>query len=210
MKLIIVRHGQAEHNVPGLMVGHGESALTEKGKSQVRDIANRLRDEHIDGAFSSDLERAVQTAQGILQFHPNVKLEKTAALREQMFGDLERTTKDNFAAKVKEAGVAWFAYTPPGGESMFETKSRAATFSSSILEEWKGKTVLIVSHGGFIRALVCHLLGIDFDEFPKKSYNTGLTIIEVDEDGQHHVHLLNDGSHLPEVTDSIGEEKART
>ena len=63
MKLIIVRHGQTDANITGIIQGHGESNLTLLGKKQAQKIALRLKEEKIDYAYSSDLRRAKETAE---------------------------------------------------------------------------------------------------------------------------------------------------
>ncbi len=197
MKLIIVRHAEAEHNVQSLMVSHGPSRLTEKGKDQVQLVAARLGDEHIDMAISSDSERALHTAQGILKFHPTVTLAINPLLRERHMGGLEGKTKEEFIADQKSSGLQWYEHKPVGGESMLETKTRAASFFEELKKRYLGKTVLIVSHGGFIRAFLGHLLKHEFGvDNVGRIGHTAVTIIEIDDRGQHLVRSINDTTHL--------------
>jgi broad specificity phosphatase PhoE len=203
MKLIIVRHGQAEHNVHSLMVGHGDSILTDKGEEQVSLVAEKLRDEHIDAAYSSDLTRALHTAQGIMRHHPHVELNVTTALREVDMGELEGKTKAEFHSAVKKSGKRWFELAPKGGESMIDTRARAAEFIERLFLEQKGKTVLLVSHGGFIRALLAHILKHDFrTDQPLRIINTAVTVVEMRDDDTHVAHIINDASHLDDESRS--------
>lgn len=204
MKLIIVRHGESEHNLGHLMVARGESRLTEKGQAQVRRVAERLRHEHINAAYSSPAERALDTARGILQFHPNIKLIISEALRERHMGNLEGTTREKFVAAAKASGLKWFEHKPEGGESMLETQARAAHFIHAVWPQHKGQTVLISSHGGFLRALIAHLMQHDYDqEHPLRLFNTAVTIIELQDEAPHIAHVLNDIEHLDEETKPI-------
>ena len=204
MKLIIVRHAESEHNVGALMVAHGPSRLTAKGKAQVERVAERLRSEHIDVAFSSDSERALHTAQGILQFHPSVPLTVTEELSERHMGDLEGKSRAEFVATAKQSGVKWFEYKPAGGESMLDTQARAQKFIERIRDEHRGQTVLISSHGGFIRALLAYLLKQNYEtDAPMRVLNAAITIVQMRDDDSHTAHVINDATHLNEATKPI-------
>jgi broad specificity phosphatase PhoE len=142
-------------------------------------VAEKLRDEHIDAAYSSDLTRALHTAQGIMRHHPHVELNVTTALREVDMGELEGKTKAEFHSAVKKSGKRWFELAPKGGESMIDTRARAAEFIERLFLEQKGKTVLLVSHGGFIRALLAHILKHDFrTDQPLRIINTAVTVVK--------------------------------
>lgn len=199
MKLIIVRHGEAEHNIQRLLVGHGNSRLTETGKAQVEQVAEKLRAEHIDVAFSSDSERALHTAQGILRFHPDAPLTVTEELRERNMGDLEGSSREEFIVAARASGVKWFEHKPTGGESMLETQQRVKIFIERIRTEYKGKTVLIASHGGLIRALLAYLLNHNFEHDPPvRVANTAVTVVQMQDDEKHIARIINDVSHLEE------------
>lgn len=204
MRLIIVRHAEAEHNVGPLMVAHGPSRLTEKGKVQVERVADRFKSEHIDAAFTSDSERARDTAQGILKFHPQVQLTVAEELRERHMGEMEGKPREEFMAAAEKSGVKWYEYRPVGGESMLETRDRAIRFIKRIHHDQTGKTVLIVSHMGFIRALLAYLLKHDYEkDMPIRTVNTGVTIVQMRDDDSHVAHIINDATHLDEETRPI-------
>lgn len=204
MRLIIVRHAEAEHNIGHLMVAHGPSRLTEKGKAQVDRVAERLKTEHIDAAFTSDAERAKHTAEGILKYHQGVPLQVAAELRERHMGNMEGKTREEFIADAKQSGVKWFEHRPAGGESMLETQDRAKQFIDRIRDTYRGKTVLISSHGGFIRALLAYLLKQDYEnDTPIRVLNTAVTIVQMRDDDSHVAHIINDATHLDEATKPI-------
>lgn len=206
MRLIIVRHGEAEHNVKALMVAHGPSRLTEKGRAQVQRVAERLRGEHLDVAYSSHSERAVHTAQGILSLHPGVELVIDDLLRERVMGEMEGKTREEFIADAKASGVRWFEHRPKGGESMLETQTRAQQFMEKTRERYRGQTVLLVSHGGFIRALLAYLLKQNYEtDAPMRVLNAAVTILQLRDDELPITHTINDTAHLDESTLSIGK-----
>ena len=84
----IVRHGQTNWNILGKTQGHGNSDLTEKGENQALELAKAIKEYPIDFIYSSDLGRAVQTAE-IIGNTIGVDVEETPALREMGFGDWE-------------------------------------------------------------------------------------------------------------------------
>lgn len=201
MKLIIVRHAEAEHNIQHLMVADGSSPLTEKGKAQVRRVADRLRDKYINVAFSSSSERALDTARGILEFHQAVRLEIHELLRERQMGNMEGKTREEFVADAKASGVKWYEHKPIGGESMLDTQQRAATFVDQLWPKYRGQTVLIVSHGGFIRALLAHIMKHDYDaDKPIRLLNTAISIVELRDEEPHVAHVINNIDHLDKAT----------
>lgn len=160
------------------MVAREHSRLTEKGKAQVLRVAERLRSEHIDAAFSSDAERALHTAQGILQFHPQVPPTNTEELQERHMGDMEEKSREEFIANAKNSGVKWFEHRSEGVESMLETQARAQQFIEKVRAEYRDKTALLVSHGGFIRGLLAYLLRQNYEtDVPLRVLNTALTIM---------------------------------
>lgn len=91
MKLIITRHGETEENRAGILQGHLPGTLTDKGITQAKKLAQRLKDEKIDHIYSSDLARAADTAELIAEYHPNTPLDMIEELRERDAGELEGT-----------------------------------------------------------------------------------------------------------------------
>lgn len=201
MKLIMVRHGQTDANLNGIVQGHGESSLTLLGKKQAQRIALRLKEEKIDYAYSSDLRRAKETAEEILKFHPLNKIIYTKELREVHAGEHEgHPIKRD--PKIKEDFFNHFhSYKAPGGESFLEAKERVLHFYKQLLEKHKGMTILIVAHGGVLGALVLGLLNkaITWEEYDKhRPQNAAITILEIEDTKEHTVHLLNCTKHLHE------------
>ncbi len=201
MKLIIVRHGQTDANINGIIQGHGESCLTLLGKEQAQKIALRLKDEKIDYAYSSDLMRTKETAEKILKFHLFVHLIYTAELREVHAGKHEGRPI-NKDPKIKENFFNHFnSYKPEGGESFMEAQKRVVHFYHDLLEKHRGKSVLIVAHGGILGALILAILKkpITWEEYDKyRPQNAAITILEIDDTKEHKVHLLNCTKHLNE------------
>lgn len=211
MKIIIVRHGQTDANINGIIQGHGESNLTLLGKQQAQNIAFYLKDEKIDFAYSSDLIRSKETAEEILHFHPSVPLICTQELREVSAGKHEGLPI-NRDPKIKENYHDHFHnYKPQEGESFAEAQVRILKFYNLLLQKHKGKTVLIVSHGGVLGALILALLKrpINWEEYDKhRPQNAAISILEVDDNKEHKIHKLNFIGHLNEnqKSNNLAEE----
>lgn len=75
MKLIITRHGETEENKAGIIQGYLPGHLSKTGIEQAKKVVLRLKDEKIDFIYSSDLDRAANTAKEIAKFHPDVPIE---------------------------------------------------------------------------------------------------------------------------------------
>ncbi len=210
MKLIIVRHGQTDANIAGIIQSHGDSKLTLLGKKQAQRIAERLKEEHIDLAYCSDLSRAYETAEEILRFHPLVPLIPTKELREVHAGKHEGRPI-NRDTKVKVDFLDHFhCYKPEGGESFKEAQERVVRFYNTLQEKHKGKSLLIVAHGGVLGAFLLFLLNkpILWEEYDKlRPQNAEISIIEIKENKDHTIHMLNRKEHLHEIeSHNLAEE----
>ncbi len=161
--LFLVRHGQTKGNVEGMWQGWTEGELTPLGVQQAEATARHLATvaENFDALYSSPLRRAVQTAQSVgqmLDISPLIH----AGLKEIYFGEVEGLTLKEFEARYPDAYRRWSdrsdtSYTWPGGESRAEFHKRAWRAIEEILAKHERQTVVVVSHGGTLRAILAHL-----------------------------------------------------
>lgn len=198
MNLIIVRHGETDHNVSGIVMGHAPIPLNKRGHEQAARVAQRLRDESIDVICSSDLSRAKSTAAAIAEHHPKVHMHITDAVRERSLGIYEGQHRDVLDPARHASGQPFHEWRPDQGESMVDLQQRAISWLHAMQQFHPHSTVLLVSHGGFIYALLTHIFhGQDFAFRPEYRHdNTGLTKILFDGSGQPTLVTLNDTSHL--------------
>ena len=160
----IVRHGETEWNISGLLQGHRDSALTEQGIEQAKERAKDLKKISFAAAFSSDLSRAQRTAEIIAKEH-NLTVKATQALRERSFGVHEGKKITQFQEDVKELLKAYdnaprekkTSFRIPTTENDDEIISRFLLFLRETALAYPGKNVLVVSHGGIMRAILIHL-----------------------------------------------------
>lgn len=177
-KIVIVRHGETDFNKKDILQGQLPIGLNNSGLKQAKRVAQQLKHDLFDTFFSSDLKRTVQTAQEIQKI---IKKEFSAIshLRERGLGKLEGKHKDAaFAALELERGTVFplhhfwdFDEKPSHAKYEIETKKhmyhRLADFVKMLKNKYADKSVLIVSHGGTIRALL-YTLGITDISFLKK------------------------------------------
>ena len=172
----IVRHGETDWNARRLLQGQTDIPLNKKGEDQAREVAAQLEDVHFDAIFSSDLLRERQTAEFIAEERQMV-VETNEMLREQHFGDSQGKTVEEFLqlfTQWKELSEEEKAHYTVG-EGM-ESNEQAVTRLITILHElgsaYRGKTVLIVAHGGIMRYLLVKL-GVGSLAEPLFMKNTG-------------------------------------
>ena len=161
IRLIMVRHGQTTWNAQKRYQGQSDVPLDETGRQQATALARYFASEHINTIYSSDLQRAVQTAQAIARATA-VPVIADVRLREIAFGRWEGLTYMEIQERWPEEYQGWqndpLARVPPGGETLAQIEQRVGAFVGDIRRKHDGQTVLVVAHGGSLRALVCHAL----------------------------------------------------
>lgn len=170
-RLVLLRHGQTDYNVAGRMQGHLDSVLTETGLAQAAAVAPEIARFAPDRLISSDLRRAVDTADivGAASGQP-VKLD--ARLRETHLGEWQGCSVAEIEQAWPGAIAAWRsdpAWTPPGGESRIDVVRRSQPVVDELDEEFasaRDGTVVLVAHGGLIAGLVSGLLALPTSAWP--------------------------------------------
>ncbi len=145
MKIILVRHGESIGNKKNIIQGQTDFKLSKKGREQAKKLALRFKKNKIDIIYSSDLNRAKETANIIRKFHKKTPIFFSELLRERNFGYLEGKIADKI-------DISEFRNKKPkGGETSLEVKKRARTFLNNLLKKYSNETILVVTHGGIIR-----------------------------------------------------------
>ena len=156
--ILLARHGQSDWNATRRWQGHADRPLTEKGREQARALAERLRHVELDAVYSSDLRRAADTAAAVSN-----EVIELPALREVDVGSWSGLTRAEAEERFPD-GVARWREGFPGwedGESYEELTRRVLAAVLEIARRHEGGRVLVVSHGGPIRALHAAALGLD-------------------------------------------------
>lgn len=202
--LYFVRHGETDSNVRGLLHGVTDVPLNPVGLQQADLIAKRLAAyEHLDHIVSSPLTRALTTAKAIQQ-QTGLPLRVFEGLKEMNFGSAEGIPFSEVGLKYPKQSERFLdPSTPdaryPGGESRREFFQRVNTVVDEIANQYLGRQVVVVAHGGFISATLSVLLAEhpnNWRESPIR--NCSLTHIELSTNGPV-THLVNDVVHLEQL-----------
>ena len=161
-RLLLVRHGETDWNVTRRWQGHSDTPLNEVGRDQARRLAAEL--DGVDVVYSSDLARARETAE-ILADAVGAEVQVDPRLRERGFGAWEGLTMDEIEERHADEHRAWLAGTGLGAadaEPLDAFAARLAEFVEDVLHRHPDEAVLIVSHGGAIRAVHAYAQGLDY------------------------------------------------
>lgn len=162
-RLVLLRHGETEEAARGRCVGRLEVGLSAHGADQARRCAERLLPAGIAALYASPSRRATGTARPIAEAC-GVELRLLDDLREVDFGALEGLTFEEVAALHPAVHHAWMSAPDtvrfPGGEDPGQLRDRALRVLAAVRERHPGEAIAVVSHGGPIRALLVHALGM--------------------------------------------------
>jgi len=165
--LILVRHGETDWNRDGRWQGHADAPLNDRGREQGRALANELAGEDIAAVYSSDLARARETAE-IMAARLGGPVSVDRRLREVDVGGWSGLTMDEIEARFPEEITRWRAEDPhhafDGGESYSAMGERVVAALEEIAANHPDGQVLVVLHGGPIRAVLAHSAGISYEE----------------------------------------------
>jgi len=186
LRVILVRHGETDWNRQNRLQGSTDVPLNSTGKLQAEKVADFLKDVPIHQAFCSNLSRAKDTASIIMQHH-NITLDERSALAEINRGKWQGMTIDEIAIQYPEQFNLWRKYPHLLQNYSGETLQSA---SERVWMEWHNLlakshvpsnpcNVLIVTHEGVNRLLLCRLAGISISKFWEvPQQNTALNVIE--------------------------------
>ena len=199
-ELILIRHGETDWNVQGRIQGHVDIPLNSTGLAQARAVGERFRDEHVDRVVSSDLGRAMQTAQPIARAR-GVNPFPEPALRERHLGVLQGLTGDEAQQRIAQVWRSFKSRDPAqpleAGESLAEFATRAVAALKAIAVQYAGQRIAVVTHGGVLDAAYREAVGMPLDaprDFPV--FNASVNTLSV-EGGRFRVLRWADVSHLP-------------
>jgi broad specificity phosphatase PhoE len=144
--VLLVRHGETDWNREHRWQGWADVPLNELGRRQAAELAGRLRGVRLDAVYSSDLRRAHETAELVAAEH-GLPVVADPGLREIDVGSWSGLTRPEIDERF---GGEW----PADAETGEEHATRVRAAAARILRAHPGGTVLLVTHGGTIRALV--------------------------------------------------------
>ncbi len=180
--LILIRHGKSEFNLKKIFSGWLDAPLADQGKEEAHHAAENLRGFHFDMAFTSELSRAQDTLEIVLDDlkQSEIPIIKDKALNERHYGDLQGKFRSDMQAKFGEEQVhIWrrsYDIAPPNGESLKDTYKRTVPYlTNTILPEVKaGKVVLVTAHGNSLRSIVKKLEALSDEQIVTVEIPTGV------------------------------------
>jgi len=172
LKIILLRHGETIYNEEKRLQSPKDS-LTEEGKEQILKLSEKLERFNFNEIISSDEKRAIESA-GIISQWINKGFKEFSLIREKSSGDFS----DKLVNEVDWSLVkgSFLEKKIPGGESVRDVSMRASEFFKILNGFKQGETILVVSHGTFLRILFCLIFNKDIQEyllnyeFPNSSY----------------------------------------
>jgi broad specificity phosphatase PhoE len=167
MRLILIRHGETDWNVEGRWQGQVDMPLNEHGRQQAVEIAQKLIKTSIQAIYSSDLQRAYQTAE-VLARLKGLPIHTDKRLREIHQGKWQGLHISEIQARYTQEFQRLHEYpleiAPPGGETALQVQQRALAAIEDIIQKHPGITVAIISHGFTLATILSHFREIPFNQ----------------------------------------------
>ncbi|CAL5197679.1 unnamed protein product [Lathyrus oleraceus] len=202
-EIVVVRHGETAWNAISKIQGQLDVELNETGRQQAAAVGDRLsRESKLSVIYSSDLERAFETAQIIASKCGGVEVIKDADLRERHLGDLQGLVYSELAKSSPKAYKAFVSKNedmeiPGGGESLVQLYDRSTSALLRIGMKHIGERVAVVTHGGFIRSL--YKRACPDGGFAGKVLNTSVSVFHLDVEDKWSLKMWGDVSHLSQT-----------
>ncbi len=178
-EIYLVRHGETDWNNDGRFQGHVNIPLNEKGKIQAQEAYERLKAINFDLIYSSDLERAAETAR-IINAYREIPIRYDQRLRERDAGKYSGLTLSEIA-KIKGVDLTISKYVSDdileGIEPLSQLIYRVTEFIDHLMNS-KFKRCLIIGHGGSLSIIASNLTGIPFKEMMFRNCGIKKVIME--------------------------------
>lgn len=210
-KIILIRHCEAQGNFERIFQGRTDADISQNGEKQLIALSNRCKELPFDAIYSSPLKRAYKTAQAA-NLHHKLPITVVDDLAEINGGHWEgvrwECLPELYPKEYKDWEDSPHNFSPKDGESMKQVFNRIWNTILNIVEENKGKTVCVVSHGCAIRNFLCRAMGYPIEKLNDIDWcdNTAISIIDFDEHKTPKIVLLNDASHLNEEISTFAKQ----
>jgi probable phosphoglycerate mutase len=199
-RLYLVRHGATQLTAEDKFSGSIGVDLSEEGRAQAQQLAERLADDKIAAVFASPLSRTIETAR-ILAGPHNLTPVPCDGLREIDHGHWEGLTRKEVEEKFSAEYASWdsdpFTFAPEGGESGISVLARALPVVREIVVKHAGENVLVVSHKATLRLILSSFLGFDARGYRDRLDQAPacLNILDFKDPVRARLMLFNDISH---------------
>ncbi|MCH8919262.1 MAG: histidine phosphatase family protein [Chloroflexi bacterium] len=205
MRLLLIRHGETDHNAERLALGREDVPLNERGQLQARALAEALAGASfgdITAVYSSPLQRATATASPLAEAL-ELPVQVEAGLIEMEIGEMEGLTFPQVRERYPDFLRDWLSerladVTMPGGESLRQVQERGWATVEAIRDRHPDETVAAVSHNFVILSLLCQVLGLPLARFRSLRHElAAVSVLELDA-SRNALVTMNDRCHLRE------------
>lgn len=167
-KIFLFRHGQTDYNKNHLFCGKIDADINESGIEEAKQIGEKLKDEKVTRAYSSDQLRSKHTLELALNGRKNIPITEDPRLRERDYGDLTGKNKDELAQKFPDKFSLWhrsYDTAPPNGESLRDVEKRVLSFLDDLIPTIRKDDVIFISaHGNSLRPIRKYFEGLTNEE----------------------------------------------
>jgi probable phosphoglycerate mutase len=186
-RLLLIRHGETQWNRESRFQGIRDIPLNDNGREQGRKAGEFLKDVEIDFAVTSPMLRPKETAEIILQHHPEVELTTNSQLQEICHGlwegKLETEIEADFPGLLAQWQKAPETVQMPEGENLQQVWDRAVAAWEEIVATYANsdspQTGIVVAHDAINKVILCYLLGLKPDNFWNiKQGNGAVSVID--------------------------------
>jgi len=201
-QILLIRHGQTDHNRQRRFCGVTDVPLNEHGRREAMAVAGRLAGKGFAALVASPLQRARQTADAIAAA-VGLEVREDLRLMELDHGEIEGLLFNEVKQarpEVVEEFISGKGEVPlPGGESLVDVQARAYGVLQDLLAEPPGPKVLVVTHQMVLASLLCRVLRLELKQWWRLRFDrASITVLERAHDDWA-VRRINDGAHLEEL-----------
>lgn len=178
---IFIRHGQTDWNTLQKVMGRQPIPLNDKGRREAQGVADLLKDVKLEVVATSPVERALETAEIIVQNRQNTKLIVEDGLNEVDYGEWVNLKISEIVTRYPDVWQDYHgnpeAMKIPGGEELLKTKERAVSAVTKLREKFSEGRLAFVSHADVIKLAVIGLLDWPISSFKSFSMDNGAVIL---------------------------------
>jgi len=169
--ILLIRHGETAWNAVRRLQGHTDIPLNDEGARQAAALALALAAEQVDVLVSSDLQRAMQTAQAVADLYDGLRVQTDEQLRERCYGVFEGMLYAEIERQYPAEYALWQARdidaVMPSGEREAESFRQFYQRATDGIADWaqrhSGRTLAIVAHGGVLECAYREAVGMSLD-----------------------------------------------
>lgn len=200
MRLLLIRHGETDHNAGQLALGQFDVPLNERGRRQAQALAEALGSDDIAAVYSSPLQRAVATATPLADAL-GLEVQIEPGLIEMDVGETDGVPFSDLRERYPDFLRDWMSdrvadVRMPGGECLREVQERSWSTIEAVRGRWPEETVAMVSHNFVILTALCSVLELPLAGFRRLRHELAAVSIASLNADRRTLLVLNDTAHL--------------